>query len=63
MARPVGQVRIGGGLSQARCEAGAAVGDTVRIEIIEGLTLIVTPEQPQGGFNGQAPPARGVARR
>jgi membrane-bound serine protease (ClpP class) len=41
--RPLGQVRVQGELWQARCSAGADVGDTVRIESIEGLTLVVTP--------------------
>lgn len=49
--RPVGAVRVAGELWQARCEAGAGVGETVQIESIEGLTLIVTPT-----------PSRAVAR-
>jgi membrane-bound serine protease (ClpP class) len=40
--RPVGQVRVRGELWQARCDEGAGVGDTVRIERIEGLTLVVS---------------------
>jgi membrane protein implicated in regulation of membrane protease activity len=39
--RPLGQVRVQGELWQARCDAGADVGETVRIESIEGLTLVV----------------------
>ena len=38
---PLGRVRVQGELWQARCDEGADVGDTVRIERIEGLTLIV----------------------
>jgi membrane-bound serine protease (ClpP class) len=41
--RPVGQVRVRGELWEARCAAGAAVGDTVRITALEGLTLTVVP--------------------
>jgi membrane-bound serine protease (ClpP class) len=39
--RPTGQVRIKGELWQARCAEGADVGQSVRIEGLEGLTLIV----------------------
>jgi membrane protein implicated in regulation of membrane protease activity len=42
--RPEGQVRIAGELWRAVCRAGADVGDVVRIERVEGLTLIVTQE-------------------
>jgi membrane protein implicated in regulation of membrane protease activity len=41
--RPVGQVRLHGELWEARCAAGAAVGETVRIAALEGLTLTVAP--------------------
>jgi membrane-bound serine protease (ClpP class) len=43
--RPRGQARIKGELWQARCEAGADVGDTVRVERLDGLTLIVSPSR------------------
>jgi membrane protein implicated in regulation of membrane protease activity len=39
--RPDGQVRIHGELWAARCAAGADVGDTVLVERLDGLTLIV----------------------
>jgi membrane protein implicated in regulation of membrane protease activity len=39
--RPLGDVRVQGELWRARCEEGAAAGETVRIEAIEGLTLLV----------------------
>jgi membrane-bound serine protease (ClpP class) len=39
--RPNGQVRVRGELWEARCAEGADVGETVRIEKIEGLTLVV----------------------
>ena len=42
--RPLGQVRVHGELWRARCDAGAAVGETVRIVGREGLTLLVEPE-------------------
>ena len=40
--RPIGEVRVHGELWQARCEDGAGAGETVRIERLEGLTLVVT---------------------
>jgi membrane-bound serine protease (ClpP class) len=39
--RPLGDVRVRGELWQARCDEGADVGETVRIESIQGLTLVV----------------------
>jgi membrane protein implicated in regulation of membrane protease activity len=42
--RPLGEVRVQGELWQARCDEGADVGETVRIERIEGLTLLVRAE-------------------
>ncbi len=41
--RPYGQVRVRGELWQARCEAGADVGDEVEVVAVEGLTLAVEP--------------------
>src|SRR5436190_23399245 len=41
--RPVGQVRIRGELWEARCPAGAAAGDVVRVEKVDGLMLEVAP--------------------
>jgi membrane-bound serine protease (ClpP class) len=46
--RPLGKVRVHGELWQARCALGADPGDTVRIESIDGLTLVVTPEAAPG---------------
>jgi len=40
--RPVGEVRVQGELWQARCDEGADAGDIVRIERLDGLTLVVT---------------------
>jgi membrane-bound serine protease (ClpP class) len=40
--RPDGKVRVEGELWTARCEAGADVGDSVRVEAVDGLTLEVT---------------------
>lgn len=44
---PAGQVRLGGALWSARLAAGAAAarpGDRVRVEAVDGLTLVVRPE-------------------
>lgn len=41
--RPTGTVRVHGELWEARCEAGADARDTVRIDAIEGLALVVSP--------------------
>ena len=35
--RPIGTVRIGSELWEARCEEGAAPGDEVRVDSVEGL--------------------------
>jgi len=42
--RPDGQVRIGGETWMAHCEAGAAAGQTVRVQAVQELTLIVELE-------------------
>jgi len=39
--RPLGRVRLGGEIWQARCEPGAGAGERVRVRAVEGLTLIV----------------------
>ena len=39
--RPRGEVRAQGELWQAHCDEGADAGETVRIDRIDGLTLIV----------------------
>jgi len=41
---PTGQIRVQGELWEARCAAGAEVGQRVRIERLDGLTLVVAPE-------------------
>ncbi len=41
--RPEGQVRLEGELWEARCDAGADVGDTVRVIGRDGLVLVITP--------------------
>ena len=38
---PLGQVRLQGELWQARCEAGAEPGERVRVQALDGLTLVV----------------------
>jgi membrane protein implicated in regulation of membrane protease activity len=40
---PTGQVRVHGELWTAQCAEGADVGESVRIERVEGLTLVVVP--------------------
>jgi membrane protein implicated in regulation of membrane protease activity len=40
--RPLGEVRVHGELWRARCDEGAESEERVRIERIEGLTLVVT---------------------
>jgi membrane-bound serine protease (ClpP class) len=40
--RPVGEVRVQGELWRARCDEGADAGETVRIERMEDLTLVVS---------------------
>ena len=44
--RPIGDVRVRGELWRARCDEGADVGETVRIEKIDGLTLAVVRTSP-----------------
>jgi membrane-bound serine protease (ClpP class) len=44
--RPEGRVKLLGERWQARCAAGARVGDTLVIESVEGITLVVG--QPLG---------------
>lgn len=46
--RPKGSVRIKGELWEARCEAGADRGDTVVVDDVDGLTLLVSPEESAG---------------
>ena len=41
--RPTGQVRIGGEIWEASCDAGADSGETVRVLEVRGLTLLVEP--------------------
>jgi membrane protein implicated in regulation of membrane protease activity len=41
--RPVGQVRLGGEIWEARCQAGAGAGDEVRVIGRDKLTLVVEP--------------------
>jgi membrane-bound serine protease (ClpP class) len=38
---PTGQVKVGGEMWIARCEAGATVGQQVRVRAVDGLTLTV----------------------
>ena len=38
---PLGQVRLQGELWRARCEEGAEPGERVRVQALDGLTLVV----------------------
>ncbi len=38
---PLGQVRVQGELWRARCDEGAGKGERVRVQRLEGLTLVV----------------------
>ncbi len=42
--RPDGRVRVHGESWRARCDAGAGVGERVRVARRDGLTLVVEPE-------------------
>jgi membrane protein implicated in regulation of membrane protease activity len=44
--QPRGQVRLDGEIWDARCDAGATVGDAVRVVDRDALTLIVEPAGP-----------------
>jgi membrane-bound serine protease (ClpP class) len=43
--RPRGQVRVHGELWEATCTEGADVGQTVRVNQVEGLILVVQPAE------------------
>ena len=58
---PVGQVRVRGELWEARCAAGAAVGESVRITALEGLTLTVDRVVEQESPVTPGPPGSGQA--
>ena len=40
--RPSGTVRVRGELWEARCAGGADIGATVRVDAVDGLTLVVS---------------------
>jgi membrane protein implicated in regulation of membrane protease activity len=42
---PIGKVAVGGEIWNARCEEAAEVGETVRVQGLEGLTLLVERDQ------------------
>jgi len=42
---PTGKVAVGGEIWNARCEQAAEVGETVRVQGLEGLTLLVELDQ------------------
>ena len=41
--RPTGMVRLDGELWEARCDVGASRGDSVLVDRLDGLTLVVSP--------------------
>jgi membrane-bound serine protease (ClpP class) len=43
--RPVGTVRVNGELWAASCAEGARTGETVRVNGVDGLTLVVSPRR------------------
>ena len=43
---PRGRVRLRGEIWHAECEAGAQVGERVRVDAVHGLTLRVAPDRP-----------------
>jgi membrane-bound serine protease (ClpP class) len=47
---PTGKVRVHGELWAARCAEGADVGESVRIERLEDLTLVVVPTSAETGY-------------
>jgi membrane-bound serine protease (ClpP class) len=53
--RPKGQVHLQGALWEATCAAGADAGDTVTVLALDGLTLIVEPEQAAPVATGTTP--------
>ena len=53
--RPKGQVRLEGALWEATCAAGADAGDTVKVLALDGLTLVVEPEQAAPVATGTTP--------
>ena len=54
--RPRGQVRVRGELWEAIADEGADPGDTVRIEAIDGLTLVVTLVSGEGDQRAELSP-------
>ena len=40
---PIGQVKIGGEIWQARCDGGCDRGTKIVVQAVEGLTLVVSP--------------------
>lgn len=54
--RPRGQVRVRGELWEAVADEGADPGDSVRIEAIDGLTLVVAPVSGEGDQRAELSP-------
>ena len=45
---PIGQVKVNGEIWEARCDEGADPGESVRIEQVDGLMLVVARVDPAG---------------
>jgi membrane protein implicated in regulation of membrane protease activity len=54
--RPRGQVRVRGELWEAVCDEGADPGEAVKIEAIDGLTLVVAPVSGVGDQRAELSP-------
>jgi membrane protein implicated in regulation of membrane protease activity len=61
--RPRGQVRVRGELWEAIADEGADPGDTVRIEAIDGLTLVVSPVSGDADQRGEPSPESSSSAR
>jgi membrane protein implicated in regulation of membrane protease activity len=46
--RPDGTVRVRGELWEAHCEAGADARESVKVDAVEGLMLVVSPKRRSG---------------
>jgi membrane protein implicated in regulation of membrane protease activity len=46
--RPDGTVRVQGELWEAHCEAGADARESVKVDAVEGLMLVVSPKRRSG---------------
>ena len=61
--RPRGHVRVRGELWEAVANKGADPGDTVKIEAIDGLTLVVAPVSADGDQSAELSPESSSSAR